>query len=365
MKHIKWIACAGLFALVLSNAAMVKAQDPDSSQATKSEAQIRWDATSPMANLYLKNAPADYFIQQGDREKSQWNNYAGALMYYLAATDRDEKNSWAPYQAAAALAYLDVPEKAKQYVAMADERGFWQYITAEEDEEITSIKGSNEFQLLIANAKQRYLIHAKDAGQSFIKIPKGKAPKDGWPVLVWLSGYGTEGSDSQDLADIIVHDKAVFIGINGTEKLDNHRFRWARTQTESTHKAVLNALRKAENAAPINKKTIGLVGFSQGALHSAHLLASHPEAYCGAMLLSPGGAQTKMQGSAPSGKRIVLSFGEKEHSSNLNLDDKLKAYFMPDNSVRIVPHEGGHFFDDAWKEKYPGYADYVLDLKKS
>jgi predicted esterase len=363
MKHTKWIICTGLFAIVLINAAMVNAQS--SSKDPKNEAQIRWEATSPMANLYLKNAPASAFIAQGDNEKSQWNNYAGALMYYLAATDRDAKNAWGPYQAAAALAYLDVPEKAKEYLLEADKGGFWQYITAEEDEEMTSIKNTNEFKLLLANAKKRYTDHAKDAGQSFIKIPKGKAPQGGWPVLVWLSGYGTEGTDSQDLAYILVGNKAVFIGINGTEKLGEHRFRWARTETESTHNAVKKALLNAEQQAPVNKDRIALVGFSQGSLHSAHLLASHPEVYCGAILLSPGGAQKYIKASAPSGKRIVLSYGEKEHSSNRDLDERLKSYFTPGNKLKIVPHGGGHFFDDAWKEKYPGYVDYVLDLKES
>lgn len=329
---------------------------------TPSVADVRWQALSSVANLYLADAPVTAFIERGDEEKSQWNNYAGALAYYLMATDRDQTNSWAPYQAAAALAYLQVPKQAHKYLQLADERGFWQYITMQEDNELESISETPEFQRLLANAKQRYQQHATDTGKAYIYIPKGNAPAAGWPVLVWLSGYGTEGSDSADMAQLLAGDKAIFVGINGTEKLGEHRFRWARKDTESTQQAVQQALAKVKQKTQFDAKRVALMGFSQGALHSAHLLAEHADDYCGALIVSAGGRQTELTASAPQGKRIVLSYGEGEHSSNKNLDQKLAGYFGEHNQFEQHIHQGGHFFDKAWQQTFPQYVAKILQF---
>ncbi|WP_417761017.1 alpha/beta hydrolase [Shewanella sp.] len=330
--------------------------------APPSEADVRWQTLSPVANLYLDNAPASEFMAQGDEEKSRWNNYAGALAYYLMATERDPYSSWAPYQAAAALAYLRVPDQADTYLQLADQRGFWQYITMEEDDELAEITESSAYNTLLTNAKLRYPQHAQDVGKAYIHLPKGTAPADGWPVLVWLAGYGTEGSDSKDLAEVLTADKAIFIGINGTEKLDDHRFRWARTDTESTQQAVQQALALAAKSAKLDKKRVALMGFSQGALHSAHLLAEHPDDYCGALIVSAGGMQTAMTAAAPKGKRVVLSYGEAEREGNQALDKKLASYFSKDNQFEQHTHKGGHFFDADWPAKFPKYVEQVLGL---
>ncbi|MCH1918957.1 alpha/beta hydrolase-fold protein [Shewanella sp. A3A] len=330
--------------------------------APPSAADVRWQALSPVANLYLDNAPASEFIAQGDEEKSRWNNYAGALAYYLIATERDPYSSWAPYQAAAALAYLRVPDQADTYLQLADQRGFWQYITMEEDDELAEITDSDAYNTLLTNAKLRYPEHAKDAGKAYIHLPKGTAPADGWPVLVWLAGYGTEGSDSEHLAKTLTADKAIFIGINGTEKLDDHRFRWARTETESTQKAVQKALALAAKSAKLDKKRVALMGFSQGALHSAHLLAEHADDYCGALIVSAGGMQTELTAAAPQGKRVVLSYGMDEHQSNQALDKKLAGYFSQGNQFEQHTHDGGHFFDADWQQKFPQYIGQILGL---
>lgn len=97
------------------------------------------------------------------------------------------------------------------------------------------------------------------------------------------------------MAKLLTSERAIFIGINGTEKLNEHSFRWARTETDSSHQAVQQALAKAAKNNPVNKQKVALMGFSQGALHSAHLLAKHPNDYVGALLLSAGGMQTEIK----------------------------------------------------------------------
>ncbi|WP_335924048.1 alpha/beta hydrolase [Shewanella indica] len=349
---LKLVAGLGLFSL----SQLAQANED------KTEAGIRWQTLSPIANLYLSQANAEDFIAQGDNEKSRYNNYAGALAYNLMATERDSSNIWAPYQAAATLAMLELKDQAIEMLQLADSRGLWQKIMLEEDDELNAIRDSDEYRAVLEKVKRRYPQHAKDAGTAYIHHPHGTAPEGGWPVLVWLSGYGTEGSNSTHMAELLTSERAIFIGINGTEKLNEHSFRWARTETESSHRAVQQALALAAKTSPVNKQKVALMGFSQGALHSAHLLAKHPNDYVGALLLSAGGMQTELNTSAPAGKRLVISYGEQEHSSNLALDKQLEQFFSPGNQLQVKPHHGGHFFDDAWQQKYPDYVNFVLEL---
>ncbi|WP_068713414.1 alpha/beta hydrolase [Vibrio tritonius] len=359
MKHLSRIGYSGLLLLALTAPFASYADEQPPQQ--KSEADIRWDASAPMVNLLLQDAPASKFMEQGDTEKSEWGNYAGALMYYLTATNRDPQNAFAPYQAAAALATLKITSQAKEYLKEADKRGFWQYYIANNDDEMASVSDSEEYKQLLIHTKARYDVMAKDAGQASIHIPKGKAPAGGWPVLVWLSGYGTEGKQSDGIAKVL-GKRVVFIGINGTEKLDHHSFRWSRTDIKSTHLAIQNALTKAKKSTTINTNKVVLMGFSQGALHGAHLITDYSDHYMAALLLSPGGHQTSFNTAAPKGKRIVISYGEDEYASNLKLDKKLSGYFAKDNQLEVATHPGGHFFDKNWKTIYPTYLNTLFSF---
>ncbi|MFP3373919.1 hypothetical protein SB756_31640, partial [Pseudomonas sp. SIMBA_068] len=79
---------------------------------------------------------------------------------------------------------------------------------------------------LLQAAEKNYPAKARDAGLAAFSIPQGKAPSEGWPVVVWLSGFGTEGSDGIDMRTDLVGEKAVLVGINGTLKRDEHQFMW-------------------------------------------------------------------------------------------------------------------------------------------
>lgn len=321
----------------------------------------RWDTFSDIANSYLSDASADEFIQRGDQEKSKWGNYPGALSYYFMAFDRNKNSIMAPYQAAGSLVYLGLNKDAKKYLLLADKNGFWQYHLMAEDEELAPIKDSIIYQQVLNNAKQRYKIQAADAGKARIFTPKSKQPQSGWPVIVWLSGYGTEGSDSKDIADALSSISAIFIGINGTEKINAHTFRWSNKNITSTNDAVQSALQQVEKKYKINKNKIVLMGFSQGSLHAAQLLAHYPEQYAGGLLISSGGWQQTLPTSNIENHNIVISYGDNEHVSNINLDKNIINYFSPKNNVTVHTHEGGHFFSNNWKQDYPQYLRQILN----
>jgi hypothetical protein len=186
--------------------------------AEKTESDIRWNAMAPMANMLLTHADWEQYVQAGDNEKSHFSNYPGALAYYLMATKVDDNNLMGPYQAAGTLAILNMPEEAIKYLQLADQRGLWQWIIMLHDEELDAIKHTNEFKQILAQVEARYQQHSQDAGIARFAIPHSVVPEQGWPVVVWLSGYGTEGVSGLDMADHLLQQQAVMVAINGTRK---------------------------------------------------------------------------------------------------------------------------------------------------
>ncbi|NBF03297.1 hypothetical protein GV819_13445 [Pseudomonas sp. Fl5BN2] len=325
-------------------------------------AKGRWQGMAAMANLYLDDATPEDFIEAGDNEKSQHDNYAGALTYYLTAARLDPKNAFASYQAAGSLAAMDKNKRAAEYLDQARERGFWQLVLLKEDDELESLHQAPAYKKLLQAAEKNYPAMAKDAGLAAFSIPQGKAPAEGWPVVVWLSGFGTEGSDGIDMRADLLGDKAVLVGINGTLKRDEHRFMWQQDSVASTEAAVSAALKKLEKQTRIDRSRIALMGFSQGAEHAAHLIADYPQQYSGALLLSPGGYRIPFGENKARDKRIVIVHGAQEHESNQKLTATTQQALESGNQLQSHEHSEGHTFQADWRKVYPDYLKLALNL---
>ncbi|MDD1957125.1 dienelactone hydrolase family protein [Pseudomonas sp. 8209] len=325
-------------------------------------AKGRWQGLAGMANLYLNDADAQEFIDAGDKEKSEHDNMAGALAYYLTAARLDPKNAYASYQAGAALASMEKFDLAGDLLDQARERGFWQAVILRDDDELESMKDAPAYKKLLQSAEANYAKQAKDAGAAAFSIPEGKAPAGGWPVVVWLSGYGTEGSKGIRMREELVGERAVLVGVNGTLKRDEGQFMWQQHTVEPTEKAVAAALKALEKQTRIDRSNVALIGFSQGAEHAAHLIAEYPQHYSGAVLLSPGGFRIPFAVQKAKDKRIVIVHGAKEHSSNLELTATTQKAFEGSNPVQSHEHPAGHTFQDDWETAYRGYLDYALGL---
>lgn len=326
-------------------------------------AKGRWQGLASMANLYLNDATAQQFIDAGDKEKEQHDNMAGALTYYLTAARLDPKNAYASYQAGAALASMESFDLAADLLDQARERGFWQAVILRDDDELAGMKDAPAYKKLLQSAEANYAKQAKDAGLAAFSIPAGKAPAGGWPVVVWLAGYGTEGSKSTRMRQELVGERAVLVALNGTLKRDEGQFMWQQDSVAPTEKAVAAALKTLEKQTRVDRSKIALIGFSQGAEHAAHLLAEYPQHYTGAVLLSPGGFRIPFAEQKAKDKRIVIVHGAKEHSSNLELTATTQKAFEGANQVQSHEHAGGHAFQDDWETAYRGYLDYALGLQ--
>ncbi|WP_369989446.1 alpha/beta hydrolase [Pseudomonas xanthosomatis] len=322
----------------------------------------RWQGLGSMADLYLNGATPAEFLEAGDEEKSKHHNYAGAAAFYLTAARLDPNNAFASYQAAAALSALDSPEFAVDYLDQARERGFWQVLIMKEDYELVQMRKYPQYRKLLETAEKNYAKHAKDAGLAAFSIPKGKAPAGGWPVLVWLSSYGTEGSSGTDMRAELVGDKAVLVALNGTLKRNDHSFMWEPRSVEPTAKAIDAALKKLSSSTPIDRSKVALMGFSQGAQHAAHLLASYPQQYSGALIVSPGGFDMPFTEHQARGKRVVVLHGAQEGKGNLAMASATEQAFAEGNQVQSHEHAEGHTFQEDWESAYPGYVRFALGI---
>jgi predicted esterase len=137
---------------------------------------------------------------------------------------------------------------------------------------------------------------------------------------------------------------------------------WQQHSVAPTEEAVSAALKKLEKQTRIDRSRIVLMGFSQGAEHASHLIAEYPQHYSGALLLSPGGYRIPFGETKARDKRIVIVHGAKEHESNQKLTAATQQALEPGNQVQSHEHEQGHTFQDDWRQVYPGYLKFALNL---
>jgi len=126
----------------------------------------------------------------------------------------------------------------------------------------------------------------------FVFTPaKGSGP---FPVAVWLHGYrgyspagyvrGQPRAALQKHADAI---GAVIVGFPATIDLDDGTHVWSE-EPALDHAHVQARLRQLEKSIKLDLKRVALFGFSQGAQVAADLATNYPDAYLGAILMSPG-----------------------------------------------------------------------------
>ncbi|MDC8757097.1 alpha/beta hydrolase [Janthinobacterium fluminis] len=320
----------------------------------------------PVLDALMFSEDTDTLVAEADKMNEK--HVVEALVLYMAATREEPENIWAPYQAAALLARMGNPDIAQRYLRLADQRGIWFAPFMAEDDDFSAMRASEKYQDVLANAKQRYKTKAEGkVGAMSVLDPAGETvmPAGGWPVVVWLHGYGVNGDVGSRAEESsfkgIANQGAIVIGVNGTEMLANESsFRWAGPGYERTQKAVQQALTQLAGKREINRKQIYLMGFSQGSQHAGALLAQHPQDYAGALLMSPGGNQASPKSSTAKGKRIYVLNGKKEHQSNQAMTQDFRELLSKGNTLKFIQHDGGHTFPDDWKDSLPKAVRWLM-----
>lgn len=351
MKTITRLALALSLAVCALPLHAADTQDPD---------RAEFNALSPVINALIQ---ADGPVELMERADAlEHDNLLQALTLYVAAS-RERPDSLASYKAASLLARRGDDDAALVYLEIADEQGVLFPLQLTGNADFDDLRTTPTYLAALANAQRTYDAISPDlvGATGGVLLPGAGAPPAACrPVVVWLHGYGINGfihEGFQPLADT----GAILLGINGTEMLDSHTsFRWSVDGFEQTHLAVQKQLDQLAKTDCINRKRVYLMGFSQGALHGGALLAQHPDAYAGALLMSPGGRQPNPTTSKARGKRVVVINGKQEGPGNLQRAEAFRTLFGPGNVVQSRVHEGEHEFPDDWQRSLPAALRWMM-----
>jgi predicted esterase len=304
---------------------------------------------------------------RGWRRLGDWHKgrrrYPEAAIHYLIALRTNPKLRYAAYQLACTFSLWGQKDLALKWLERAVELGFWGYPVLEDDDDLSALRGDSRFKACLAKVRAAYPLEAKkNPGQRVVSWPKGlKKPAEGWPVLVFLHGWGDNALSYRSLAKKASELGLVGVALPGPVALMQGSFRWSKTGYASTHSYVQKHLAGLAEKG-LDTKRVYLLGFSQGAHHAAGLCAGYPEHYRGALVLSPGGEAplpTKLL-KPERLRRIVLTLGETEDSANKEEAAKLEALWTAAKwPLTKIVHKGGHAFPKDFDERFAKLVAWV------
>jgi predicted esterase len=338
----------------------------------KSEKSRGKKTASPQASARVEDVlkhfsaeDAEDILQSADIFKAR-EEYEEAESHYLAALKKKPRLTMASYQLACNYALWGRKNSAMEWLKKAVDQGFWGYEMMKDDDDLKNIREAPDFPALLKKVQERYAVQApKQAGGSMIRLPDGESPKSGWPVLVFLHGFGDAKESYFSLADSAAEQGFAGLAVSGPIVQYEKRFSWPTDSFETTHK-FLNQQLQRHGDKPLDPARVFLLGFSQGAEHAAGLVALHPESYAGAIALSPGGLpgpQLAIRGKGPA-RPLFVTVGKKEPTGN-----RLTAKHWADDwrkagwPVREEEHEGSHHFPLGWTDEFPEVLHWLLEGK--
>lgn len=146
------------------------------------------------------------------------------------------------------------------------------------------------------------------------------------PVAVWLHGYRSfpgfiaeEREYFQGIADSL---GIAIVGIPGTTPLGDDTLQWSE-EPVADHAYIQQVLSLLSEKHKLDTKRVALFGFSQGAMVAADIANLYPDAYQGAIVMSPGGftePKVRSQKSLANAKQtFFVVCGANENAGNVQL----------------------------------------------
>jgi predicted esterase len=348
------LLCLGLVALTDAQSRPRAAEDPLDN--------ARSEARTKVIAMLLEELPAEAYVVAADGLKAE-GRYDEAAVYYLVALKMNPKFRQASYQLGCNFALWRQEKLAMRFLKNAVDAGFWGWETMSEDQDLESIRKDPAFAALAKVVRERYEKEApRHAGGTLLKVPVGQPPKGGWPVLVLLHGWGSNKEDMAEVAELATKHGLAGLIVSGPVVLNEGAYRWPTERLDDTHEHLKTILTGLESNEALDTKRVYLSGFSQGALHSALLVAGHPETYAGALAISPGGTfrpPYELKAPEATGK-IFLVGGRAEPVTNKTMLEELRRTFeMAKRPVRVHWHEGGHNLPGDWKTRFAEAFDWL------
>ncbi|MDB5174823.1 MAG: hypothetical protein JWN51_3596 [Phycisphaerales bacterium] len=344
------IAAVILLSAPLSRAQETRPVRPPSNEAKTAAIQAR---IGVIDQLLQENTAEDY-IGLADSMKSR-GRFDEAALYYLVAEKMKPENPQCRYQLACTFSMWGQKQLALNWLQKSVDAGFWGSAMMEQDSDLKSIRTDPAFATMLAVAMRRYEQEApKHAGKTIIAVPAGLPPKDGWPVVVLLHGFGDRGESYQNFAEVAAANGLAGVAPSGPIVLDDGHFSWG-NDALATHKYVQKQLDAYRERKDLDFNRVFVAGFSQGAMHAGVLLATRPDSYRGGLSISPGGEPgVPAEMAEPKLKRpLYLVGGHAEHPITLGSLDKFENLWKANGfPVERHWHDGGHTFPPDWKDVF-------------
>jgi len=328
-----------------------------------------------IADLQLNSAVDSALREHADWDAEDHIQEANALTrvskftqsaaHCLAALRLQPKNLFAGYQLACTLSLWGHERAALNALRQVVQEGFWGYEMMRDDSDLERIMQAPEFPALLEEVQRRYKVESpKRIAVRHIRVPKGQAPPKGWPVLVFLHGYGDSGDSYVGFAMAAAENGFAGVAVSGPLVHWDRRYAWPKDRFATTHEYLRGILGRNDSRKDLDHSRVFLCGFSQGALHAVGLVASYPEEYAGVVALSPGGDQPplpKEVGPSRTPRPLYLIVGQHEHPvTNLGVQQCADLWRRAGWPLFQDTHPGQHHFPRDWNERFPRILSWLV-----
>ena len=197
--------------------------------------------------------------------------------------------------------------------------------------------------------------------QGLLLSPHYLPEEDDYTAVLWLHGVGAEPAGLVDNMRWLAEDMDLgILGVSGTRVYGPEMFEWSE-DLAADHAHIQRGLA----ALPRPPGEIVLLGFSQGAQLAVELVAEYPQAYAGAIALSPGygGSSRAARGmpvKAGADSHVVIAVGAGEAIGTLALARRDAAWLEAAGvsvELRIAPEQSDHAFPPDFMDLFFDWVD--------
>jgi predicted esterase len=135
------------------------------------------------------------------------------------------------------------------------------------------------------------LLSPVEADARRIYEPTGHVPEDGWPILVYLKGYGVTQETFDSLVEVVngMGVAVIALHVNQGQPKSRSKAQWTAV-IEPAHATAQANLQPLASLGKFNLDRVYLAGYADGGIHAALAVMAYPEYYAGALAASPAKA---------------------------------------------------------------------------
>lgn len=195
-----------------------------------------------------------------------------------------------------------------------------------------------------------------------VQTQKGTRPSNGWPVFLFLHGFGDFGGSYVAQTEAAAKKGYMGIAPSGPVVIREGRHGWPADNFAVTHEYLQVILNRQQETESIDRSRVFLCGFSQGATHAVGLLVSWPEEYHGAVALSPGDGPPipLAMKSTPCPRPLCVVYGQKEYRVFRKRAQRIAAMWRRAKwPCLLETHSGSHHFPENWDSRFVGIVQWL------